>query len=294
MNNACMKIRDISTIFLIVPAVLLAVAPACFGAGLAVDPFVLFDPDGASSLSGNTADSTTATLAAVTGGNATRQRVTSNFTPADISQIGQSVQVSFDLMPNNAFVDNNRGDLHLSLFDSVAGSELLGLVHLGENPGRTDFLKFRIDNDISPTGLGAGGNSRGGEANAPGGITLSAAGVTHSFSMLITRASATEHSFSLSWANSGGISTYSFNSYNETTGVIDGDADPANSDVWNGPLNRLDGFSILLHDDDPFNPANPGSYTISNFTVTGTAIPEPSGALLAMLASLGLMARRQR
>jgi|GEM_PF-1980173 len=289
------------------------VAPDIYAAGLAVSPFTLFDPEGLSFLSGNSADGTTATIDQVRGdvvsdgaggffgGNAVRPRVTSNFTTADISQVGQTVQVDFDMVLNNAFLDDTRGGLHFSLFDSVAGSELLGLIHLGTNAGRTDFVKFRIDNDTSPENLGVGGNSRGGQALAPGGITLRDTGINHSFSMFITRISPTEHSFNLSWQNAGGISSYSFASYNETIGVIDGEANPATSDIWNGGMiNQFDGFSIMLHDDDPFNTdGNPatfdaGTFVISNFTVSGTAIPEPSSSLLAGLAGIGLALRRRR
>jgi MYXO-CTERM domain-containing protein len=127
------------------------------------------------------------------------------------------------------------------------------------------------------------------------GTPLADTGITHNFSMLVTRVGADELSFSLSWTNPGGTAVYSFNSYNETNGVIDLEGDPATTDVWNGGnVNQFDGFSILLHDDAPFSPADPGSYIISNFNVTGTAVPEPTGAMLALLAGFGLAFRRRR
>jgi hypothetical protein len=80
------------------------------------------------------------------------------------------------------------------------------------------------------TGMGVGGNSRAGEADNPG-APLANPGFVHAFRLRVERVSETELSYSLRWENNGNISIHSFSAYDETTGIIDGEPDPADVDV---------------------------------------------------------------
>ena len=139
--------------------------------------------------------------------------------------------------------------------------------------------------------MGSGGNSRAGQAHHPG-KPLAEVGIVHHFNLAVTRISDTELSFRIDWSyrNSGppaenpilGTSTYSFASYDETSGVIDGEPDAATSDIWaNSKLTQFNGFGIMLHDDDPFDQDDDdgtfdqGTIQISNFAVEYLTVEHP-------------------
>jgi hypothetical protein len=145
---------------------------------------------------------------------------------------------------------------------------MIALLHIGPNPDREgvgDLIKFRVDPEVSPggtfdpdniAGMAVGGNSRAGQAHHPG-EPLAATEIVHTFTMRVERVSDTELSYSFMWENEGNSSTHSFDSYNETTGVIDGQADPENTDVWAaGKVAQFNGFGLMLHEDDPFDQDN--------------------------------------
>lgn len=226
-------------------------------------------------------------------GNAVRPRVYQVFENLQMSGTGDAVEIRFDFELLTPLIENNRGDLHLALFDTSTNYEMLALVHLGPNPGREgvgDFMKFRIDGELSPggsfdpgnlAGLGVGGNSRAGQAHHPG-QPLAQTGIVHTFTMRVERTSGTDLSYSLTWENGGSSSTHGFAAYNEATGVIDGQANPARSDVWgNGKVARFNGFGLMLHDDDPFDQDNndttpdSGTIRISNFVVDHSTNEHP-------------------
>ena len=224
------------------------------------------------------------------GGNAARPRVYQTFEGLEVSRVGDAVQVSFDLELLTPILEDNQGDLHLSLFDTKTNYEMISLVHIGTNLSRTDFMKFRVDPEVSPggafdpnniAGMAVGGNSRAGSANHPG-EPLAAIEIVHTFTVRVERVSDTELSYSFTWENEGNSSTHSFAAYNETSGVIDGQADPDNSDVWaNGRLEQFNGFGLFLHEDDPFDQDDndstfdSGTIRVSNVVVDYTTTEHP-------------------
>ncbi len=276
------------------------------------DEWNFFDPEGNSSISNQSASGFDVTIAdirksipdpdnggAFLEGNAVRPRVYQVFEDLDMTKIGDAVEVSFDLELLTPILESNRGDVHFSLFDTSTNYELLPLIHLGPNSDREavgDFIKFRIDGFVTPnsaafdpaniTGMGSGGNSRGTQASNPG-KPLAEVGYVHNFQLRIERISEAEHSCNIDWSyrNAGpaaenpslGTSTYSFASYDETTGVIDGQPDAATSDIWaNQKVSQFNGFGIMLHEDDPFDQDDndstfdQGTIRVSNFAVEHT------------------------
>jgi hypothetical protein len=55
-----------------------------------------------------------------------------------MSRTGDAVEIRFDFDLLTPLIENNRGDLHLALFDTSTNYEMLALVHLGPNPARSD------------------------------------------------------------------------------------------------------------------------------------------------------------
>ncbi len=278
--------------------------------------WTFFNPEGISTISNQSATGYDVTIADVRGNipdpenpgeflltNAVRPRVFQIFDDLDMSVVGQSIEIRFDLELLTEIFDSNRGDLHLSLFDTSTNAEFINIIHIGPNPGRTDFMKFRIDRALTPDSvefdpnnivhLGVGGQSRGTAANHPG-SPLAATGIVHTFTIRVERTSDATLSFSTTWENDGNSSTYSFSSYNETTGVIDGEADPSTdgnqTDAWpNQKLTQFNGFALMLHEDDPFNqdgnPATPdeGTIRISNFNLDYTSPIHPPFKIIEVI-----------
>ncbi|MFT4551292.1 MAG: hypothetical protein ACI9UA_004880 [Pseudoalteromonas tetraodonis] len=293
------------------------------------DEWSFFDPEGNASIANQSTSGFDVTFADIRKsienpdnpgnfleGNAVRSRVYQIFENLEMNKIGDAVEISFDLELLTPILENNRGDLHFSLFDTSTNYEFIPLLHIGPNPDREavgDFIKFRIDGFITPnsatfdpadiTGMAVGGNSRAGQAHHPG-KPLAETGFVHNFRMRVERVSDTEHSFSISWTYraSGsldenpilGTSTYSFASYDETTGAIDGQADAATSDVWaNSKLSQFNGFGLMLHDDDPFDQDNndatfdSGTMRISNLLVDYTTVEHPPFSITAVTRGMG-------
>ena len=257
----------------------------------------LFNPEGISTLSNQSAEGFDFSVADVRGnlvedpsapgsfltGNAVRPRVYQTFENLRMTGIGDAVEIRFDLELFTPLIENNRGDLHIVLFDTLTAYEMFSMIHLGVNAGRVGFMKFRIDgvlgatpgfNPVDLSGLGVGGQSRAGAANHPG-QPLAQSGLVHSFVMRVERVNESEFSYRLTWNNGGNTSTHSFAAYDEATGVIDGQADPSKaSDIWgNGKLYQFNGFALMLHDDDPFDQDNndasfdSGTIRVSNLIV---------------------------
>jgi hypothetical protein len=254
--------------------------------------WAFYNPEGISTLANQSAGGFDVTVADIRGtivpdpgnageflsGNPVRPRVYQVFEDLNMSRIGDAVKISFDFELRTPLIENNRGDLHIFLFDASTNYEMFSMVHLGPNPDREgvgDFMKFRIDGELSPggtfdpnnvAGLGVGGQSRAGKAHHLG-KPLAGTGILHTFTMRVERVSGTELSYSLTWENEGNASTHSFAAYNEATGVIDGAPNPGKSDIWgNGRVSQFNGFGLMFHDDDPFdrdgNDATPDSGTI--------------------------------
>jgi hypothetical protein len=289
--------------------------------------WTFFDPEGNSSITNQSASGYNATIADIrntvsdgNGGfltqNAVRPRIYQIFEDLDMTKIGDAIDLSFDLEFLTPVIDSNQGDLHFSLFDTSTNYEFIPLMHLGPNPNREsvgDFIKFRIDGFVTPdsatfdpaniVGMASGGNSRIGVAHHPG-KPLAETGYVHHFQLHVERISNSELKFSISWSYrvSGppesnpilNTTTYSFNSYNEVTGVIDGDANPATSDIWaNSKLTQFNGFGLMFHDDDPFNQDNDpntpdqGTVAISNFKVDYTTLEHPPYSIIEVIPGAG-------
>ena len=112
--------------------------------GLA-DEWSFFDPEGNSSLTNQSATGFEFTVAdirksipdpdnigAFLEGNAVRPRVYQIFEDLDMTKIGDGVELSFDLELATPVLESNRGDLHLSLFDTSTNYEFIPLMHLTE------------------------------------------------------------------------------------------------------------------------------------------------------------------
>lgn len=293
------------------------------------DEWTFFDPEGNSSIANQSASGFDVTVADIRKtiedpnnagvfleGNAVRPRVYQIFEDLDMTKLDDAVEIGFDLELLTEIKENNRGDLHLSLFDTSTNYEMIPLMHLGPNPDREavgDYIKFRIDGFVTPdsaafdpaniTGMGSGGNSRGTQAHHPG-KPLAETGFVHHFTLRVARVSATELSFSLTWTYraSGpaaenpllGTSTFSFASYNETSGVIDGEPDAATSDIWaNRKLSQFNGFGLMLHDDDPFDQDDndstfdQGTLQISNFAIDYSTREHPPYRIIEVIPGGG-------
>ena len=279
------------------------------------DEWSFFNPEGISTIAAQSAGGFELTIAdirgtivpdpanagAFLGGNAVRPRVYQVFEDLKMTGVGDAVQISFDLELLTQISESNRGDLHISLFDTNTNSEMFSLVHIGPNPNREtvgDFIKFRIDPVVSPGGtfdandlasLAVGGNSRAGQAHHPG-EPLAETGIVHTFTMRVERISDTGLSYRFTWENEGNSSTHSFEVYNETTGVIDGESNPGASDVWaNGKVESLNGFGVMLHDDDPFDQDDndatfdEGTIRFSNLVVDYSSNEHPSFSITEVI-----------
>jgi len=242
--------------------------------------------------------------------NAVRSRVYKLFDPLDMTLVRQAVVVSFDLELLDPFVDNNRADFHFGLFDTSTGYEMFPLVHIGPNLDRSDFIKFRIDPILSNAGgpfdpanvdhMAVGGQSRGPQTDHPG-VPLADTGFIHTFSFRVERVTASTLSITTTWTYvesdkpNGpplGEATWSVDSYNEATGVIDGEPNPAISDVWaDGKVSQFDGFGFLLHDNEPFNSDgdsntfDEGTLVVSQFTVDYTTPVHPPFQIIDVVRS---------
>jgi hypothetical protein len=260
-------------------------------------PFTMTEPDGDndSFLTGGSASGGVATISPEIGGEF--PAVGTTFA-ARMSEIGDSITVAFDVEFGQQVTGNNRSDFRLSLFDTVAGSEMIGMTHLGVNNTRVDFMRFRLDQDLTPGQIGSGGGSHTGTTGnvfAPGGEPNNGAlfnlGLVHTFTTTVTRTGADTLTYSRTWSNSFGTSNFDLGTYNEFTGDIEGVN--FGDDGWGGGnVNQFNGFAIALTVDDPFVGA--GTYTISNFSVNGTPVPEPTAGLLGVMAIAAGLLRRRR
>lgn len=277
----------------------LASASATMAATLTNTPLSLaeIDGDGDSFMAGGTVSGGTATIASEIGGE--YPAVTSNFL-GRMSQIGDSITVAFDIQLNTTAAANNRSDFRISLFDTAAGSELIGMTHFGVNNTRVDFMRFRLDQDLSAGQIGTGGGSHDnttGNVLAPGGEpnngALASTGLVHTFTTTVTRTGVNTLQYSRGWSNSFGSTSFTLGDYNDATGQIG--ATNYGDDGWGGgKMTQLNGVAIVLTAGDPWGAGATGSYTISNFSVTGTPVPEPSAALLGGFCLAAIVGRRRR
>lgn len=207
---------------------------------------------------------------AVPSGGTVFPRIYQTFTPVDMSAIGAAFCVQFDLTLLGWSQTDNQNALRFVIGDTVVNSELMGMVSLGQNPTRVNYLNFRVDgtafasppfNTSNPYegSLGISGQTwtAKGEFPQPHGADrsqnhLRQPGTTNRFTLNVVRVSATELSVLLraqiisptdnnSWLGDG--SEVYVLRYDETTGYTEGVANPASSgsqsDAWGaGTLTR--------------------------------------------------------
>jgi MYXO-CTERM domain-containing protein len=266
--------------------------------------FTAMNPDEANQVSGSVASATSAggafTWNVTTGTNLFMQAVT-NFA-SRMTEVGDKTVVKFDFTLAQNVATDQGADFRFTLFDSIAGTagaEMIQLVVLGNQTGaNSGMMRARFDNNVTgaTNALNNGGGTIGGNAYAPGsngtgvGLPIWQAGDVHTFTTTVERLTSTVLSYTVLWENSAGSATMSIPSYNEVTGAGAFDA----TDAWaGGKVNQFNGFALTIFQADPFSDDGlPGSGTISNFSVTG--VPEPSAAVLGVLALGGCLARRRR
>ncbi len=274
-----------------------------FAASLSNTPLVAVNPDPGQNSGflapGATSSEAVATWNVTTGTNQ-YMNVRTDFL-ADMSNLGDTTVVKFDFVLAQDVPNDEGADFRFTLFDTVAGAEMIQLVRLGNQAGfNSSMLRSRFDTDLStPTAFNNGGGTIGTAIYAPGGtassfgLPLWKAGDVHSFTTTVERLTADTLSYSVLWENSAGSSLFTIPSYNETSGAGAFDA----TDAWpGGSVNQFNGFAITIFSADPFDGSDglPGSGTISNFSVTGTPIPEPTAGFLGAGALAALLFRRRR
>jgi hypothetical protein len=273
-----------------------------FAATLTNTPLVAVNPD-PGQISGFLAPGATSSGAVatwnVTTGTNQYMNVRTDF-EADMSNVGDKTVVRFDFVLGQDVPNDEGADFRFTIFDTVAGAEMIQLVRLGNQGGfNSSMLRSRFDTDLSsPTAFNNGGGTIGGAIYAPGGtdssfgLPLWKAGDVHTFTTTVERLSADTLSYSVLWENAAGSSLFSIPSYNETSGAgaFDG------TDAWpGGKVNQFNGFAITIFSADPFSQDGlPGSGTFSNFSVTGTPVPEPTAGLLGICALSSFLIRRRR
>lgn len=244
--------------------------------------WTLFDPEGNSSLSGQSSSGFTAEISDVTDGDA-RPAVVQEFSAASISEVGESVEVSFDVNLLDDVVSPQDTDFRFVLYDTESNFQfLLGMIDAGAPSGTA--MRMRIDDRISAEGnpapgpfipgdyshLCGGGGTLNPSGSNPGNDGLQFTVDTSHFKASITRISATELELSTTWITSGVTPTVVV-----TTGAILNEASPANADdvPTSGSFTQLNGFGIRLYDNDFFDvdgdagTVDPGSYEVSNLEI---------------------------
>ena len=282
---------------------MLAASPSS-AAVLSNTAFTAMNPDTPNQVSGSVASPSSAggvfTWNVTTGTNMFMQAVT-NFA-SRMSEVGDKTVVKFDFTLAQDVPTDQGADFRFTLFDSTAGAagaEMIQLVLLGNQTGaNSGMMRARFDPNVTgaTNALNNGGGTIGGNAFAPGsngtgpGLPIWHAGDVHTFTTTVERLTPTTLSYTVLWENSAGTATMSIPLYNEVTGAGAFDA----ADAWpGGKVNQFNGFALTIFQADPFSVDSlPGSGTISNFSVTG--VPEPSAAVLGILALGGCVARRRR
>lgn len=268
--------------------------------------FTAMNPDAPNQVSGSVTSPSAAggvfTWNVTTGTNQYMQAVT-NFA-SRMTEVGDKTVVKFDFTLAQDVSTDQGADFRFTLFDTTAGAtgaEMIQMVLLGNQTGpNSGMMRARFDTNVTgaTNALNNGGGTIGTSVYAPGsngtgvGLPLWHTGDLHTFTTSVERLSLNTLSYTVLWENSAGSATMSIPIYDETTGAGAFDA----TDTWpNGKVNQFNGFALTIFQADPFSiDGSAGSGTISNFSVTGNQVPEPSAALLGLLALGGCLTRRRR
>lgn len=265
--------------------------------------FTAMNPDTPNQVSGSVAGPASTggvfTWNVTTGTNMFMQAVTNFASP--MSEVGDKTVAKFDFTLAQDVPANQGANFRFSLFDSSAGAngaEIIQLVVLGNpNTAVNNMMRARFDPNVTGNSLNNGGGTILGTAFAPGGngtgvgLPIWRAGDVHTFTTTVERLTPTTLSYAVLWENSAGSASMSIPIYDEVTGA---GASEGAADAWpGGKVNQFNGFALTIFQADPFSVDGlPGSGTISNFSVTG--VPEPSAAMLGLLALVARAARRRR
>ncbi|MBK1832938.1 hypothetical protein [Roseibacillus ishigakijimensis] len=253
----------------------------------------LYDPEGNSSLSAQSATGFEATISDLEdptiAGN--RPAVVQEFEPVDVSEVGASLRVQFDVELLTEVIDQNDTDFRFSFYDTSTNFEIIvGMVDLGSPSGTG--MRLRVDNYISTrtvdevteeeipsdfepgdySHLGEGGGTLSPSGGNPGGDGLKFLQDVHSFEATVTRISPSELEIVTQWVVEP---TGGFEQRWASVAAVLNEAEPVNTnDVPpGGGFQTINGFGFRLNDANPFNAdgndetVESGSYRISSLQI---------------------------
>ncbi|MFC7338985.1 hypothetical protein ACFQY0_17440 [Haloferula chungangensis] len=250
------------------------------------DSWAEYDPDNAQVIADQTGSGFTATVFDVSepaeGEPSTIPAIYQQFDPLDISQVGQSIEVAFDVTLNTQVFEANDSDFRFALYDTNSNMEMiLGMIDFGPPSGT--FMRLRIDNHIN--GLDendevqpfdqadfshfTSGSDSLETVSGSAGDGLQYIDTPSRFVTKITRTSENRLDFLTTWTVKGSSHTSA-----TATGFVE-EPNPAKpGDVpASGKFLQMDGFGFKLFDLDPFDEdaddgtEDSGSYTVSNLTM---------------------------
>lgn len=253
------------------------------------DTWNLWDPEANSSLSAESSSGFTATFAQVQTAEALGYRpvVAQEFSAVrDLSLVGQSVTVSFDLVLLNNPV-NNGNAFRMAFYDTGLNASWFWGIDLGTAGGTISRIHNAISaqdqtqflsGDYGLLGLGYHSSFPGASVGKPDN-GLNAAGVTNHIEMTLSRIETNEVAFSGVWADAGSNTGTYYYVIDETAPLYPAYMPPG------GKWNSVDGFGLMIFKEQPFAPASSGSLMVSNFEVTSlTQLPADWGYSVSDIA----------
>lgn len=258
---------------------------------------------GVQTLSGESATGYTSSISGTVGSTGEIPQAYQTFDALNLSRIGDKVEFAFDIQFHTVLdgvnldtdfragisstVNNSGGVYGFDAGSSAGGTSVRlrydanGLTFNGDNNGAFD--PNNINHSLNASGtLGSGGGT-------PAGNVLGAdTSETHSFTLALERVAGGLVGSS-SWTSDAPGATTIVNSYNS----------PFNDNINvfpNGRTNTIDMIQIAVLEEVIATSNYPASYTVSNVSVSGTPVPEPSSMLMVAgsLACAALVGRRVR